>query len=209
MSCRRDSTARTRRCACSSTAPSPTATAATSSRRCSPTPSKTVKLRADAYSRGSAGQSDGGHCAFKLAWLQPDEFSRAHCAIASFTGTTWDPEQGHDGGFIYSHLVRREPRRNIRVWLSDGMNDMELARGSWPLNNILLANALKLNGYDFHFRFGDGHHHGAQASLDLPESFAWLWRDYDPDRTEQVFEQEASEREQPPFRVRIANRDAW
>jgi hypothetical protein len=33
-------------------------------------------------------------------------------------------------------------------------------------------------------------------------------RDYDPDRTEQVFEQEAPERERPPFRVRIANRDA-
>ena len=89
------------------------------------------------------------------------------------------------------------------------MNDMEKARGSWPLPNILLANALKLNGYDFRFRFGEGHHHPAQAALDLPESLAWLWRDYDPDRTEQIFEQEASEREQPPFRVRIVNRDAW
>jgi enterochelin esterase family protein len=168
-----------------------------------------VKLRADAYSRGSAGISHGGLCAFKLAWLQPDEFSRAHCAVASFVGTTWDPERGQDAGFVFSHLVRRGPNPNIRVWLSSGTNDTELARGSWPLPNIELANALKLNDYDFHFRFGEGHHGVAQAALDLPESLAWLWRDYDPDRTEQIFEQEASEREQPPFRVRIANRDAY
>jgi enterochelin esterase-like enzyme len=173
-----------------------------------PDAAREVKLRSDAYSRGTAGVSHGGHCAFKLAWLQPDAFSRAHCSVASFTPTTWDPETGQDGGFIYASQVRREPRRNIRVWLSSGTNEMEVAGGSWPLGNIELANALKLNGYDFRFRFGAGSHGPAQTALDLPESLAWLWRDYDPDRTEQTFEQEASEREQPPFSVRIANRDA-
>ena len=174
-----------------------------------PDAEKTVKLRSDGYSRATFGQSDGGHCAFKLVWLQPDEFSRAHSAVGSFGAKTWDPEQGADGGFIFTHLVRREQRRNIRVWLSAGMNDNELARAGWVLPNIELANALKLNGYDFHLRFGEGLHGPAQSALDLPESLPWLWRDYDPDRTEQIFEQEASEREQPPFRVRIVNRDAW
>jgi len=98
------------------------------------------------------------------------------------------------------------------------MNDLELPggpghdvwmAGSWPLNNIMLANALKGAGYDFHFRYGDGYHGGGQGALDLPESLAWLWRDYDPDRSEQSFEQEPSERDQPTFRVSIANRDAW
>jgi hypothetical protein len=115
------------------------------------------------------------------------------------------------------HLVRREHKRNIRVWLSDGMNDLELngppgrevfVSGSWPLNNIMLANALKGAGYDFHFRYGEGFHSHSQGSLDLPESLAWLWRDYDPDRTAQTYEQESSEREKPVFRVRVANRDA-
>jgi enterochelin esterase family protein len=179
---------------------------------------RTAKLRQDAYSRGSAGGSSGGLCAFKLAWFQPDAFSRVHSAVGSFTGVRWDPDQGLDGGFMFSNWVRREPRRNIRVWMSDGMNDFEdknnslsfrFVAGSWPLNNIQLANALKGNGYDFHFRFGEGYHSGAQVALDLPESLAWLWRDYDPDRTEQIFEQEVAERGKPMFRVRIANRDAW
>jgi enterochelin esterase-like enzyme len=169
---------------------------------------KTVKLRRDAYSRGSAGGSDGGLCAFKLAWLQPDQFSRAHCTNATFTAKTWDPEKGQDGSFVFAQQARRAPKRNVRVWLSSGTNDSELEVGSWPLGNIDLANALKLNGYDVGFRFGECHHHSAEAAVDLPRSLAWLWRDYDPDRTEQVFEQDPAEREKPPFRVRVVNRDS-
>jgi S-formylglutathione hydrolase FrmB len=175
-----------------------------------------VKLRSDAYSCAVAGASSGGVCAFTMAWFRPDRFSRVHSVIGSFTGLQWDPAKGLEGGFMLSNLARREPRRNIRVWMSDGSNDFEIGpqgfrdwfrAGSWPLNNIQLANALKLSGYDFSFRFGEGFHSLGQAALDLPESLAWLWRDYDPERTEQTYEQDSAEREKPVFRVRIANRD--
>ncbi len=176
-----------------------------------------LKLRPDAYSRAAAGSSSGGLSAFKLAWFAPEQFSRVHSTIGTFTGIQWNPERGLEGGFMFPHWVRREPRRNIRVWLSDGANDLELdgrrgrdvfVAGSWPLNNIMLANALKGAGYDFQFRFGEGSHSTGQAALDLPESLAWLWRDYDSERNEQSFEQEAQEQARPVFRVRIANRDA-
>ena len=49
----------------------------------------------------------------------------------------------------------------------------------------------------------------AQGALDSPESLAWLWRDYDPEKTEQTYEMEESEKAKPVFRVGIANRDAW
>jgi hypothetical protein len=75
-----------------------------------------------------------------------------------------------------------------------------------PLNNIMLANALKLKGYDFHFRFGEGMHAIAQDALDLPESLTWLWRDYDPAKTEQVYEMEEAGRLKPQYRVRIIAR---
>lgn len=181
-----------------------------------PDAGRLVKLRADAYSRGASGGSSGGVCAFKLGWFHDHEFSRVHSVIGSFTGLQWDPDSDLPGGFMYANLVRREQRRNIRVWLSDGSNDFEVGpegrrdffiAGSWPLNNIMLANALKLAGYDFRFRFGNGYHTGGQQSLDLPESLAWLWHGYDPERTEERFEQAAAEREQPPFRVQITNRD--
>ena len=100
-------------------------------------------------------------------------------------------------------------RRIMRVWMSDGADDSESRAGSWPLNNIMLANSLKMKGYDFHFRFGESVHAIAQGALDLPESLAWLWRDYDPAKTEQTYEMEESERNKPCSRVSITNRDAW
>jgi enterochelin esterase family protein len=147
---------------------------------------KTYKLRQDAYSRAIAGASSGAICAFNVAWYNPAQFSRVLSHIGSYVALQWHPDQGLDGGYIVSTRVRREPKKNLRVWVSDGADDQETNAGSWPLNNILLANALKLKGYDFHFRFGEGMHAIAQGALDLPESLTWLWRDYDPARTEQA-----------------------
>jgi enterochelin esterase-like enzyme len=170
---------------------------------------KTYKLRPDAYSRAIAGASSGAICAFNVAWYRPDQFSRVLSHIGSYVPLQWRPELNQDGGYIVSHRVRRDPRKNMRVWLSDGMDDNEGNGGSWPLNNILLANSLKLKGYDFHFRYGEGMHAIAQGALDLPESLTWLWRDYDPANTSQTYEMEETERAKPVFRVKVANRDAW
>jgi enterochelin esterase-like enzyme len=170
---------------------------------------KTYRLRKDAYSRAVAGASSGAICAMNVAWYFSGQFSRVLSHIGSFTGIQWLPEKGQDGGYIVSHRMRRDTRKNLRVWLSDGSDDIENQAGSWPLNNIQLANALKMKGYDFHFRFGESAHAIAQGALDLPESLVWLWRDYDPAKSGQVYEMEEAERAKPLFRVKIANREAW
>jgi enterochelin esterase family protein len=170
---------------------------------------KTYKIRHDAYSRAIAGASSGAICAFNVAWYYPDQYSRVLSHIGSYVGLQWHPEQNLDGGYIVSNKVRREAKKNMRVWLSDGAEDQESPAGSWPLNNIMLANALKLKGYDFHFRFGTSIHAIAQGALDLPESLVWLWRDYDPGKTSQTYEMEEAEKVKPFFRVGITNRDAW
>ena len=170
---------------------------------------KTYKVRQDAYSRAIAGASSGAICAFNAAWYHTNQFSRVLSHIGSYVALQWRPEQGLDGGYIVSTKVRHEQKKNIRVWLSDGSDDQETNNGSWPLNNILLANALKLKGYDFHFRFGEGMHAIAQGALDLPESLRWLWRDYDTARTEQTYVMDEAERAKPAYRVKISNRDAW
>ena len=167
------------------------------------------KLRPDAYSRAIGGASSGAICALSAAWYFPSQFSRVLSHVGSYSAIQWQPEKGIDGGYIVSHRMRREARKNIRVWLSDGSDDIENQAGSWPLNNIQLANALKMNGYDFHFRFGEASHAIAQAALDLPESLAWLWRGYNAAQAAETYEMEETERVKPLFRVRIANRDAW
>jgi enterochelin esterase-like enzyme len=170
---------------------------------------KTYKLRQDGYSRAIAGESSGGICAFNAAWFMPNRFARVHSAVGSFTSIQWRSKENVDGGNVYPFMVRKEAKRNIRIWMSDGTDDLENNHGSWPMQNIQMANSLKLREYDFHFRFGTAAHGGAEAGLDLPESLMWLWRDYDPGKTTQEFTMESAEKEKPYFRVNITNRDAW
>ena len=170
---------------------------------------KTYKIRHDAYSRAIAGASSGAICAFNVAWYYPDQFSRVLSHIGSYSG---DPvASGKESGRrLYCSFTRpARPKKNLRVWMSDGADDQEGPPGSWPLNNIQLANSLKLKGYDFHFRFGVSMHAIAQGAMDLPESLTWLWRDYDPAKTQQTYQMEEAERVKPVFRVSITNRDAW
>ena len=167
-------------------------------------------IRKDAYNHAITGLSSGGICSFNAAWQMPDQFSRVISWIGSFTSIQWKEDPGTpDGGQDYPEKVLREPRRNLRVWLQDGSEDQENDRyGSWPLANVRLANALKLKGYDFHFSFGKGTHNSGQGAAEFPEEMIWLWRDYDPARTEQTYEMEPSEKTRPPFRVAIANRNS-
>lgn len=163
------------------------------------------KIRTDGYSRGITGLSSGGICAFNAAWQQPDQFSRVISWIGSFAGIQWHPGL-IDGGNVFPNKVRTEPKRNIRVWLQDGSEDLENQYGSWPLQNVQLANSLKMREYDFHFSFGHGTHSSAHGSAEFGEEMTWLWRDYDPSRTEQVYEMDAQEKARPLFRIQSLNR---
>ncbi len=167
-------------------------------------------IRNDAYSRAITGLSSGGICAFNAAWQMPDQFNRVVSWIGSFASIQWK-EDAHDsdGGQDYPEKVLREAKRNVRVWLQDGSEDLEQERyGSWPLANLRMANALKLKGYDFHFSFGKGTHNSGQGAAEFPEEMIWLWRDYDPSKAEQSYEMEATEKIKPLFRVAVTNRDA-
>jgi enterochelin esterase family protein len=185
-----------------------------------PVVEKMYRLRQDGYSRATAGHSSGGICAFNQAWWRPDAFSRVLSRIGSFTALQWrrgqdnpdrrsgldDPADILDGGNMYPFLVRRFDRKNIRVWLQDGSYDNESRAGSWPLQNIQLANSLKMKEYDFHFTFGNSQHNTEEGDAQLPEAMTWLWRDYDPSKTSQEFTMDPAEKDKPLYRVAIVNR---
>ena len=166
-------------------------------------------LRKDSYSRAITGLSSGGICAFNAAWQMPDQFSRVISWIGSFSAIQWKEDPAvPDGGQDYPDKILREPKRNIRVWLQDGSEDLDLRYGDWPLANLRMANALKAQEYDFHFSFGKGSHNGSHGAAEFPEAMIWLWRDYDPGRTEQTYVMDPAEKTKPVFRVSITNRDA-
>jgi enterochelin esterase-like enzyme len=166
-------------------------------------------IRKDSYSRAITGLSSGGICAFNVAWQMPDQFSRVISWIGSYSSIQWKEDPAvPDGGQDYPDKVLREAKRNIRVWLQDGSEDLDLRYGNWPLANLRMANALKAQEYDFHFSFGKGTHNAGHGAAEFPAEMIWLWRDYDPSKTAQTYEIEPSEKAKPVFRVSITNRDA-
>ncbi len=166
---------------------------------------RNYNLRKDGYSRAIIGESSGGICAFNAGWFMPTEFSRVISRIGSFTSIQWKPNQ-KDGGQSYPNMIRKQPKRNLRVWLQDGAEDLENEHGSWPLQNIQMANSLKRAGYDFHFSFGNGTHTRLGGQVEAPAELEWLWRGYDPAKTSEEFAPDPAEKDRPFFRVVTLNR---
>jgi len=162
-------------------------------------------IRKDGYSRALAGDSSGGICAFNAAWQMPDEFSRVLSRIGSFTSIQWHPGK-IDGGNVYPFKIRKEPKRNIRVWLQDGSGDLENNHGSWPLQNVQMANSLKMREYDYHFSWGNGTHSRNGGHAELAEEMIWLWRDYDPSKTTHTYQADPAESAKPMWRIQSLNR---
>lgn len=131
---------------------------------------KQYNITHDPKGRILVGFSSGGICAFTAAWHRPDEFGNVISHCGSFTDMR--------GGHIYPPLIRRTPKKTIRVFLQSGAQDLNVIWGNWPLANQAMASALEYAGYDYQFVFGEGTHtlrHGGQV---FPATLRWIWRDY-------------------------------
>jgi enterochelin esterase family protein len=138
---------------------------------------KTVKLRHDAASRAIAGASSGGICAFTAAWERPNEFSKVVSWIGSFVNIA-SGKTVREGGHNYEAMIRKTPKKPIRVFLQDGSNDLDNANGNWPLANLTLAKSLAYAKYDYRFEYGHGFHSHRHGRAIFPDTLRWLWRDY-------------------------------
>ncbi|HYG18542.1 MAG TPA: alpha/beta hydrolase-fold protein [Ohtaekwangia sp.] len=130
---------------------------------------KKYNLANDPRMRAIAGLSSGGICAFTAAWHRPDYFHKVLSHIGSFTNIR--------GGDAYPSLIRGSTRKDIRVFLQDGADDLDNQYGNWYLANLQMEDALKYKGYDHKFVGGTEGHNGKHGGAILPESLKWLWRD--------------------------------
>ncbi len=119
--------------------------------------------------RAIAGLSSGGICAFTAAWQRPDYFHKVLSHIGSFTNIR--------GGDAYPSLIRSTTKKDIKVFLQDGTNDLDNQFGNWWLANLQMEAALKYKGYEHKFVGGTEGHNGKHGGSILPESLKWLWSD--------------------------------
>ncbi len=82
------------------------------------------------------------------------------------------------GGHNYEAMIRKTPRKPIRVFLQDGSNDLNNEHGNWWLANLSMDSSLKFKDYDYQFVGGTGGHNGKHGGAILPDSLRWLWRDH-------------------------------
>jgi enterochelin esterase family protein len=130
---------------------------------------KKYNISNDPKMHAIAGLSSGGICAFTAAWQRPDYFHKVMSHFGSFTNIR--------GGHDYPFLIRKNKRKDIKIFMQDGSNDLDNEYGNWWLANLQMESAFKFKNYEFRFEKGLGTHSGKQGGSILPESLIWLWSD--------------------------------
>lgn len=134
---------------------------------------KNYAISDDPRKRSIGGISSGGICAFSAAWFFPQHFNKVLSHIGSFTDIR--------GGHAYPSMIRKQDKKNIKVFLQDGSHDLDNQYGNWWLANLQMESALKFKEYDYKFIKGNGAHNGNHGGAILPQSLKWLWNDVVPE----------------------------
>ncbi len=130
---------------------------------------KKYNISDDPKMHAIGGLSSGGICAFTAAWQRPDYFHKVLSHVGSFTNIR--------GGHEYPDLIRKGARKDIKIFMQDGSNDLNNNFGDWWLSNLQMESSLKFRGYEYKFEKGTGGHSGKHGGSILPESLKWLWSD--------------------------------
>jgi len=135
-----------------------------------PEVAKKYALSERADDRAIGGASSGAICAFTAAWERPDAFRRVFSTIGTYVGLR--------GGNEYPTLIRKTEPKPLRVFLQDGLNDLNIYGGDWWVANLAMHRSLAWAGYEVEAAWGDGGHDGKQGSAILPDALRWLWKDH-------------------------------
>ncbi|MFN0130242.1 MAG: SMP-30/gluconolactonase/LRE family protein, partial [Verrucomicrobiales bacterium] len=105
-----------------------------------------------------------------VAWERPDAIRRVFSTIGTKVGLR--------GGNDYPTLVRKTEPKPLRIFLQDGLNDLNIYGGDWWVANLAMHRALLWAGYEVEAVWGDGAHDGKQGSAIFPDALRWLWKDH-------------------------------
>jgi len=130
---------------------------------------KKYNISNDPKMHGIGGLSSGAICAFTAAWEHPEYFHKVLSQIGSYTNIR--------GGNNYPSIIRKHKKKDIKIFMQDGSNDLNNEHGDWWLANLEMESALKFKGYELKFEKGSGTHSGKHGGAILPESLLWLWSD--------------------------------
>ena len=131
---------------------------------------RAIHLSKNGNDRAIGGGSSGAVCAFTAAWERPKEFSRVFSAIGTYVGLR--------GADRYPTLIRKYEPKPIRIFLQDGLNDLNIYGGDWWKANETMERALTFAGYEVKHAWGEGGHNRSHGTSVFPDAMRWLWKDW-------------------------------
>jgi hypothetical protein len=146
-----------------------------------------VEFSKDPNARMTMGGSSGGACALSMAWYHPDLYHR----VLTYSGTyvnqqsPYNAETPHGAWEYHEHLIKKEGRKPIRLWMEVGARDLrpddpEATLHNWPYANYRMAQELKAKGYHYQFVWAKEAYHvdGSVVRETLPAALEWVWKGY-------------------------------
>lgn len=146
-----------------------------------------VTFTKDPNARMTMGGSSGGACALSMAWYHPDLYHR----VLTYSGTyvnqqsPLNPETPHGAWEYHEHLIPKEKRKPIRIWMEVGENDLrskdpESTLHNWVMANQRMAFEFKKKRYPYQFVFAQEARHvdGGVVNQTLPAALEWVWKGY-------------------------------
>ena len=133
-----------------------------------------VTLTDEPSRRAIGGRSSGAVAAFTVAWERPDSFGLVYTTIGSWV----DLRANDDGDFAsaYPGWIEQAPRKNIRVTLLSGTNDLDNQFGNWRDAHMAMTTALDCAGYTYLSGFGEGAHgDGTHINDRFGDDLRWLF----------------------------------
>lgn len=168
------------------------------------------RITSDPEGRASLGCSSGGLAALGMAWFRPDLFRRviAYSASVVLKDQYLTSNQSFPlGGWDFIELISNSEKKPLRIfhsssefdlgthkipWITGGCSGSEHnienidpnGHNDWVLANNLTARALEAKSYDTRYAYARGacHCDGRVVNHDLPNSLAWLWQGWAPNR---------------------------
>jgi enterochelin esterase family protein len=149
-----------------------------------------VKLTHDPNGRATMGGSSGGSCALIMAWFHPELYHRVLTYSGTYVNQQWpsDPKFPHGAWEFHEHLISKDPRKPIRLWMEVGDRDnynpnpMHDNMHDWVVANENMAKVLAAKGYHYQFSFAEnaGHTDRTVKMQTLPEALEYTWQGYHP-----------------------------
>lgn len=146
-----------------------------------------VTLTKDPDARMTMGSSSGAACAFSMAWYHNDWYHRVVSYSGTYVNQQWPPmaDNPHGAWEYHATLIPQSKKKNIRIWMEVGENDIratdpESTYHNWVMANQRMAAALKSKGYKYQYVFaqGAGHSDGRAFRETIAQALEYVWKGY-------------------------------